>query len=81
MKNPTNVYLQPDIAAPGVAIVAATTPLDPGAQNGYVSKSGTSMSTPVVAGVVALLRAVHPDWSPAALRSAIVTTGNKQEIP
>lgn len=67
--------MQPDIAAPGVAIVAACTPLKIGAESGFIAESGTSMSTPVVAGLVALLRAVHPDWSPAALRSALVTTG------
>ncbi|VVB14181.1 unnamed protein product [Arabis nemorensis] len=68
--------LKPDIAAPGVAIVAACNPLKPGAESGFTAESGTSMSTPVVAGLVALLRAVHPDWSPAALRSALVTTAS-----
>ncbi|CAH2079342.1 unnamed protein product, partial [Thlaspi arvense] len=68
--------LKPDIAAPGVAILAASTPLETGAEEGFIFKSGTSMSTPVVAGLVALLRAVHPDWSPAALRSALVATAS-----
>ncbi|CAN8299372.1 unnamed protein product [Cochlearia groenlandica] len=68
--------LKPDIAAPGVSILAASSPFKPGAEQGFIMESGTSMSTPVVAGLVALLRAVHPDWSPAAIRSALVTTAS-----
>ncbi|KAJ6301225.1 hypothetical protein OIU77_015520 [Salix suchowensis] len=67
--------LKPDIAAPGVSILAATSPLDRFQDDGYVMNSGTSMAAPHVAGIVALLKTIHPDWSPAAFRSALVTTG------
>nr|F4JJL8.2 RecName: Full=Subtilisin-like protease SBT3.15; AltName: Full=Subtilase subfamily 3 member 15; Short=AtSBT3.15; Flags: Precursor [Arabidopsis thaliana] len=66
--------LKPDIAAPGVSILAAVSPLDPGAFNGFKLHSGTSMSTPVVSGIIVLLKSLHPKWSPAAMRSALVTT-------
>lgn len=68
--------MQPDITAPGMGIVAAITPEKAGAESGYLAQSGTSMATPMVSGVVALLKAVHPDWSPAAIKSALVTSGN-----
>ncbi|CAL4954128.1 unnamed protein product [Urochloa decumbens] len=62
-------FLKPDIAAPGAGILAAT-------RDSYEIMSGTSMATPHVAGIVALLKALHPNWSPAALKSAIVTTAS-----
>ncbi|KAJ0256121.1 Subtilisin-like protease 6 [Hirschfeldia incana] len=67
--------LKPDIAAPGVGILAAVPTggaVPKGA--GYQFMSGTSMATPVVSGIVALLKQKRPDWSPAAIRSALVTT-------
>ncbi|CAN8253833.1 unnamed protein product [Cochlearia groenlandica] len=62
-----NLTILPDIAAPGVNILSATS-------TAYTFMSGTSMATPVVSGIVGLLRQTRPEWSPAAIRSALVTT-------
>ncbi|KAA3459505.1 subtilisin-like protease SBT1.6 [Gossypium australe] len=75
--------LKPDIIAPGVQVLAAFPPLIPiegmgnyGVATDYALLSGTSMAAPHVAGVTALLKAIHPEWSPAAIRSALMTTAN-----
>jgi subtilisin family serine protease len=79
--------LKPDLTAPGVDILAGVTPeLTPEQRSNLVNGSfvppaawnlyqGTSMSSPHVAGVAALLRQRHPDWSPSAIKSALMTTG------
>ncbi|HJT99315.1 MAG TPA: S8 family serine peptidase [Rhodanobacteraceae bacterium] len=70
---------KPDIAGPGVGIYAAS---DPAAGN-YQYLSGTSMSSPHIAGSAALIRAAHPDWTPPEIKSALmltaVTDGHKED--
>lgn len=65
--------MQPDIAAPGVTLLTPRIPTDK--DTSEFTYSGTSMATPVIAGIVALLKISHPNWSPAAIKSALVTTG------
>ena len=64
--------LKPDLIAPGQDILAAVSPMTTGAY--FDLYSGTSMSSPHVAGLAALLRDVHPDWSPMMIKSALMTT-------
>lgn len=78
----TNEQLQPDITAPGVTILAAwptaTSPtLFPCDKRSveWNFQSGTSMSCPHVSGVISLIKSLYPEWSPAAVKSAIMTTG------
>ena len=71
--------LKPDFMLPGQDIVAAVAP--PG-NNGkdFDVFSGTSMSSPHVAGVAALLTQANPSWSPAAMRSAMATTAHQSIV-
>lgn len=64
-------YLKPSVAAPGVNILAAGI-----GEVDWTFNQGTSMASPHVAGAAALIKQLHPDWTPADIHSAIVTTAN-----
>jgi subtilisin family serine protease len=64
--NTKNAALKPDVLAPGVSIVSSL----PGGKYGPLS--GTSMATPHIAGVAALVKSLHRDWRPDQVKSAIV---------
>lgn len=78
----TNNVLKPDILGPGVNLLAASPPADQRlvSAGGFASLSGTSMSTPHIAGIAALVVQAHPDWSPAQVMSAIMTTARVQNV-
>ncbi|XP_029149915.1 subtilisin-like protease SBT4.8 isoform X1 [Arachis hypogaea] len=73
--------MKPDVSAPGVEILAAYSPLAPPSPDKrdersvkYNILSGTSMACPHVAGAAAYVKTFHPDWSPAAIKSSLMTT-------
>lgn len=79
--------LKPDLTAPGVDILAGYVPATTEAERDAIANGaegvpawdflqGTSMSSPHVAGLAALLKQQHPDWSPAMIKSALMTTGS-----
>ena len=79
---PAPDLIKPDVTAPGVNILAGNTPTpEPGIVPGeyFQAISGTSMSSPHVAGVFALIKQAHPDWSAAMAKSALMTT-SRQDV-
>lgn len=63
-------FLKPDVIAPGLIIVGASLV----GNKTFKVMSGTSMATPHVTGLAALLKCSHPEWSPSMITSAISTT-------
>ncbi|PIN25611.1 Cucumisin [Handroanthus impetiginosus] len=88
-KGPSTItpeILKPDITAPGVSIIAAYTEAQGPTNQDFDARrvlfnsvSGTSMSCPHISGVVGLLKTLHPNWSPAAIKSAIMTTARTRD--
>jgi hypothetical protein len=75
--------LKPDLAAPGVSILAHG--YTPGASGeavhlGFGQASGTSMAAPHVTGAAALLRQVHPGWTNAEIKSALMSTAKYLDV-
>ena len=68
--------IKPDVVAPGVSIVVVdTTRPEPGESfSGYRRARGTSFATPLVSGAAALLRQIHPAWTPADVAAALKGT-------
>ena len=71
--------IKPDVTAPGMQILAANTPTALASAPGQLFQaiSGTSMSSPHVAGVGALLVQAHRTWTPGQIRSSLMTTGSQ----
>ncbi|KAG8648665.1 subtilisin-like protease SBT4.15 [Manihot esculenta] len=79
--------LKPDLTAPGLDILAAYSKLvtitgEPGDDrySTFNIISGTSMSCPHASAAAAYVKSFHPDWSPAAIKSALMTTATPLKI-
>lgn len=78
---------KPDVTAPGVQILAGNTPQPARAATGaqpagelFQAIAGTSMSSPHVAGSAALIKALHPNWTPGQIKSALMTTATRKDL-
>jgi subtilisin family serine protease len=79
-RGPVGDFIKPDVTAPGLQILAGNTPTPWGADASgppgelFQVIAGTSMSSPHAAGVSALVKAAHPDWTPGQIKSALMTS-------
>jgi len=71
--SPTEDLMKPDVITPGVDILGASSEAD-----NYVFYSGSSFSSPHLAGGAALIKSAHPDWTPTMIASAIVMTATPE---
>ena len=80
-RGPLGDWIKPDVTAPGIEILAGRSPHPhpaaiPSGPPGddFMAIAGTSMSSPHAAGVSALVKAAHPDWTPGQIKSALMTS-------
>jgi|GEM_PF-281383 len=75
-------FIKPDLTAPGINILAGQTPDVANGVRGELFQylSGTSMSTPHVTGIAALLKQAYPNWGPDQLKSALMTTARQDVV-
>ena len=66
----SNGVVKPDVAAPGDTLASAKV----GSGSGVIVESGTSMATPMTAGIAALVKQSHPGWNPEQIKAAIMNT-------
>jgi subtilisin family serine protease len=76
---------KPDVTAPGVQILAGNTPAPATGAEGpagqlFQAIAGTSMSSPHVAGSAALIKDLHPTWTPGQIKSALMTTATIKHV-
>ncbi len=76
--------IKPDVTAPGIQILAGNSPFpDPDSTPSgelFQAIAGTSMSSPHVAGIFALLKQAHPEWSAAMAKSALMTSAYQKVL-
>jgi hypothetical protein len=82
---PGGDFLKPDIGAPGVQILAGNTPTPTDVASGpegqlYQAIAGTSMAAPHITGSAALVLALHPNLTPAEVKSALMMTANRNVV-
>lgn len=81
--------VKPDVTGPGVGILSATVAAGGVGANGafmfhpsrYISASGTSFSSPITAGVAALIKQKNPTWTPSMIRAALVNSATNLRNP
>jgi subtilisin family serine protease len=78
-QGPTDVdfRVKPDVVAPGVNVLSSVPASECATPPCFAFFQGTSMATPHLAGTAAFLRGLHPDWSAADIRSAVVNTAQR----